>query len=37
MHPIAEKFGRGAGCGRSLIFKRHYGRWEFHGLGGWIS
>jgi hypothetical protein len=35
--PIAEKFGRGAGCGRSLIFKRHYGRWEFHGVGGWIS
>ena len=35
--PIARKFGRGAGCGRSLEFKLQDGQWVFQGVGGWIS
>ena len=35
--PIAKKFGRGAGCGRSLTFMRQDGQWVFQGIGGWIS
>jgi hypothetical protein len=35
--PIAKKFGRGAGCGRTLSFKLQDGQWEFQGVGGWIS
>jgi hypothetical protein len=35
--PIAKKFGRGAGCGRTLHFKRQDGEWVFQGVGGWIS
>lgn len=35
--PIAKKFGRGAGCGRSLSFKLQDGQWVFVGVGGWIS
>lgn len=35
--PIAKKFGRGAGQGRSLGFKLQDGRWVFQGAGGWIS
>ncbi len=35
--PIAKKFGRGAGTGRSLQFRRENGTWVFIGEGGWIS
>lgn len=35
--PIAQRFGRGAGCGRTLSFRLQDGRWEFVGAGGWIS
>ena len=32
-----RRFGRGAGCGRTLCFKREDGNWKFVGAGGWIS
>jgi hypothetical protein len=35
--PVAKKFGRGAGCGRSLQFKLLDGAWVFQGVGGWTS
>ena len=35
--PLAKKFGRGAGCGRSLTFKLQDGQWVFQGIGGWIA
>jgi hypothetical protein len=35
--PAVKKFGRGAGCGRTLSFRFQVGRWEFVGAGGWIS
>ena len=35
--PIAKKFGRGAGQGRSLEFKLQDGKWLFQGFGGWMS
>ena len=35
--PVAKKFGRGAGCGRTLQFKLQDGGWLFQGAGGWIS
>lgn len=35
--PIAKKFGKGAGCGRTLGFKLRDGQWVFQGVGGWIS
>jgi len=34
---IAKKFGRGAGCGRVLLFKPQNGQLVFQGVGGWIS
>jgi hypothetical protein len=35
--PIAKKFGRGAGSGRTLTFVRQDDGWVFQGIGGWIS
>jgi hypothetical protein len=35
--PIAKRFGRGAGCGRTLSFRLQNGCWVFAGAGGWIS
>ncbi len=35
--PGAARFGRGAGCGRTLEFKLQDGQWVFQGVGGWIS
>jgi hypothetical protein len=35
--PIAKRFGRGEGCGRTLSFKLEDGQWVFQGVGGWIS
>jgi hypothetical protein len=35
--PMAKKFGRGVGSGRSLTFRRQDGQWAFQGVGGWIS
>jgi hypothetical protein len=32
-----RRFGRGAGCGRTLSFRQRDGQWVFVGVGGWIS
>lgn len=32
-----RRSGRGAGCGRSLTFRRQEQQWAFVGVGGWIS
>jgi hypothetical protein len=35
--PIAKKYGRGAGCGRTLDFRLQDGQWLFQGVGNWMS
>jgi hypothetical protein len=35
--PVAKKFGRGSGYGRTLQFKLENGSWSFSGVGGWMS